>query len=402
MPQYSYRAVNDRGRSIRGTLAAANEFDLYQALKETGLELIDCRSVDSRRAAFMALRRVRPRDTVQLCIHLAELSRAGVPLLDGLTDIRDSTDSPVLRDTLSDIARDVSEGMPLSTAFAKHPRIFDNVFIALVSTGEQTGNLTEAFDHLAHHIKWSSETRAKVTKAARYPLFTLVVALAVMFFLMLLVVPQVLELLKATGQEMPFLTRALVAFSGFIASYWWAVVLGGLGLYAGVRTAARLSENFAFWLDGLWLQVPVVGPTVRKIALSRFAHFFAVTYKSGIEILKCLDSARNVVGNRTIAEAIALAQEAVRIGTPLSVALGSTGSFPTLVIRMVRVGEETGNLGETLEQITHFYDREVDEAIETMIGSIQPTLTFVIGGLIAWVVVAVLGPVYDNLSTLVT
>ena len=398
MPQFVYRAINERGRSIRGTLAAANEVDLYQALQETGLELVDARQQGRRRSFLTFLARVTPRELIQLCLHMTELSRAGVPLLEGLNDIRDTTESPVLRDALSEVVRDVSEGATLSHAFAKHPKVFDHIFVSLIATGEQTGNLTESFKHLSHHLKWAASMRSKITKASRYPLFTLVVAMGVMFFLMVFVVPQVIELLKATGTELPMATVALIVFSDFMVYYWWAIIATMVGSWLLVKTLARLSEDFAFWLDGLYLRIPVLGPTMKKIALSRFAHFFAVTYQSGIEILRCLDSARNVLGHRTLAESILTAEQAVRNGTPLSVALNNTGDFPSLVVRMIRVGEDTGNLSETLEQITEFYDREVDDSIEAMIGSIQPSLTFLIGGLVGWVVVAVLGPIYDNLA----
>lgn len=398
MPQFVYRAINERGRSIRGTLAAANEVDLYQALQETGLELVDARQQGRRRSFLTFLARVTPRELIQLCLHMTELSRAGVPLLEGLNDIRDTTESPVLRDALSEVVRDVSEGATLSHAFAKHPKVFDHIFVSLIATGEQTGNLTESFKHLSHHLKWAASMRSKITKASRYPLFTLVVAMGVMFFLMVFVVPQVIELLKATGTELPMATVALIVFSDFMVDYWWAIIATMVGSWLLVKTLARLSEDFAFWLDGLYLRIPVLGPTMKKIALSRFAHFFAVTYQSGIEILRCLDSARNVLGHRTLAESILTAEQAVRNGTPLSVALNNTGDFPSLVVRMIRVGEDTGNLSETLEQITEFYDREVDDSIEAMIGSIQPSLTFLIGGLVGWVVVAVLGPIYDNLA----
>ena len=301
MPQFVYRAINERGRSIRGTLAAANEVDLYQALQETGLELVDARQQGRRRSFLTFLARVTPRELIQLCLHMTELSRAGVPLLEGLNDIRDTTESPVLRDALSEVVRDVSEGATLSHAFAKHPKVFDHIFVSLIATGEQTGNLTESFKHLSHHLKWAASMRSKITKASRYPLFTLVVAMGVMFFLMVFVVPQVIELLKATGTELPMATVALIVFSDFMVDYWWAIIATMVGSWLLVKTLARLSDDFAFWLDGLYLRIPVLGPTMKKIALSRFAHFFAVTYQSGIEILRCLDSARNVLGHRTLA-----------------------------------------------------------------------------------------------------
>ncbi len=400
MPQYNYKAVNDRGRTIRGALTANNEVDLFQRLRESGLELITCNTARERRRIPFLSGGVPHKEIIQMCMHLAEMQRAGVPLIDGLSDVRDSVESPVLRDAMAEVWRDVNEGSQVSAAFAKHPKLFSFVFVGLISAGEVTGNLTESFNHLVKHLKWHDAMSSKIKKTIRYPLFTLVVAVSVIFFMMLLVVPEVVGFLKSSSSELPLITIALINTSNFFIDYWWLVLTLPVAAFILIRMLARTSEDFAFWLDATILRMPVAGKVIRKIALSRFSHFFAVMFQSGIEILKCLESAKDVVGNRALAESINLVQQSVRAGNRLSAALLNSGEFPNLVVRMVKVGEDTGALSQTLEQVTEFYDREVSDGIDAMIGSIEPLLTLTVGTILAWVVMAVFGPLYDNLGKL--
>lgn len=398
MPQYNYRALNPAGRNIRGQIAAANDLDLYQRLRDIGLELVDFRIARQRKAMLGS--RVKNRDLVHLCLHLEQLSAAGVPLLDGLHDVRDSTPQGRLRDLLSEVAQDVAQGLPLSAAFGKHPRVFGAVFQSLIAAGEESGSLTESFQELVKHLRWTEAVGAKVRKAVRYPAFMLVVMLGVFMFMMTMVVPEVVGFLKSTGQELPALTLGLVATSGFVTQFWYAILLVPLLGVGGAAMLRQTSEPFAYKLDRLLLRLPTLGPLARKIALSRFAHFFAVMFRSGVPILTCLETAQKVVGNRFLAEQTGVVRQAVQDGNPLSQGMRDSGEFPGLVVRMVRIGEDSGNLGETLENVTTFYDQEVNDSVDTLIAMIEPALTIVAGGMLLWVVLAVIGPIYDSFGKL--
>jgi type IV pilus assembly protein PilC len=398
MPQYAYRAINTNGRVLRGALAAANELALEQALGAVGLELIDCRLASVRRNLVVSSRRLGGRDLIQLCVHLEQLQRAGVPLLDGLVDVRDSADSTRLRDLVAEIHRDVSEGQPLSVAFGRHPKVFSNVFTALIAAGEETGKLADSFHELVRHLKWATAMAARVRKATRYPAVVACVVTGVTIFMLAGVVPQVVEFLTANNRELPIWTLALIATSDFVQELWPLLFALPVLTAATVRILIQRSPEFAYRFDGLLLRLPVVGQVLQKIALARFAQVFAVMFRSGIDILTCLDAGRRVTGNRVLAEALALARRQVQAGSSLSAALAATGEFPTRVTRMVRIGEDTGNLTETLGQVAELYDQDVDAAIDTMIGLIEPTLTAVLGLLMAWIAVAVFGPIYDNLG----
>ncbi|MEQ8968733.1 MAG: type II secretion system F family protein [Azospirillaceae bacterium] len=400
MAAFRYRAVNSAGRTLRGTMSAASEAELFYRLRDIGLELLDAAPVRQSRFAFYLAKPIRTRDLIELCVHLEQLERVGVPILDALGDIRESTEQIRLRDVLADLSRDVAGGKLLSEALAAHPRVFNQVFVGLVAAGERTGRLADSFAHLARHLRWADETNARVRKALRYPLFLGATTVAMLVALLVFLVPQLSAFLAMMDTELPLMTRALMAVSEWVRVWWWALL--GLPVVAVVaaRLAYRASDAAAYVVDFYAHRVPVVGPVMRKIALSRFAHFFAVMYQSGIGVLQCIETARRTVANRALATSLDVVRRSVEGGSSLTDAFRSSGEFPDLVVRMVGIGEESGNLEETLENITYFYDRDVRDAVDTMIGGIQPIMTAVVGLLMLWVILAVMGPVYDSFSAL--
>ncbi len=395
---YTYRAIDENGRSVRGQFNAANETDLYHQLRVMGLELVRAAPVAPRRALPFLSKPIKIRDLIQACVHLQQLEAAGVPLITALEDLRDATDHRRLRDILADVYNSVSEGRALSEAFAEHPRVFGHVFSSLVAAGEESGRLGDSFDQLIKHLRWVEEVTTRVKKAARYPLFMLVVMVGLFFFMMAFVVPQVVGFLLSMGQELPIQTQLLVATSDFVIAWWWAL-LGLPAVAAGLVVAARkASADVARIIDGWMLRLPLVGQLIRKISLSRFAHFFAVMFQSGVPILASLETAQKVVHNRALAAGLAQVRQSVQEGNSLSDGLRMSGEFPSLVVRMVQIGEESGNLGGTLENVTTFYDRDVADTVDALVAAIEPALTVMAGFLMLWIVAAVMGPIYDSLE----
>ncbi|EKV32255.1 Type IV fimbrial assembly protein PilC [Caenispirillum salinarum AK4] len=400
MPQYAYRAINDKGRSVRGQINATNETDLFQQLHELGLELVDAGVVKERKLTLALAPKIKTRDLIQTCMHLEQLSGAGVPLIDALSDLRESTEHARLRNVIAEIYRDVSDGAALSDAFGKHPRIFGPVFTSLLAAGEESGNITESFAQLVKHLKWTDEVNAKVKKAIRYPSFILVMIVVLFTFMMTYVVPQVVGFLEAQGTELPAVTLSLIHTSDFMTNYWYVVLLGPVAAFVLIRAGVKTSYAFAYKVDWVLLNLPTLGPTIRKISLSRFSHFFAVMFNSGVPILQCLETAQRVVVNRCLTEALATVRDQVQTGEPLSSAMKQSGQFPGLVTRMVKIGEESGNLSGTLENVTDFYDRDVDDTVDKIIAMAEPALTVVAGLMMIWIILGVLGPVYDSFENI--
>ena len=396
MPSYSYSAINDLGRTIRGTVVADNELDLEARLKDLGLDLVDAREQRQRKTSTSG--KVKIKDLIIMCMHLEQLDRAGVPLHDALADVRESSDSPKLRDILTGVYEAVKNGTVFSQALGAYPRIFNEVFVGLVAAGEKTGNLSASFTHLGEHLKWSDEIKRKVKKASRYPIVLLVVLSCVITALMMFTVPKMIEFIVSQGFEIPLHTRALIAVSKAFQEYWYLILgLPAISIFLLV-VAYRLSEAFAYKVDALALKMPLIGPVVRKIDMARFTHFFAVMFNSGIDIIDSLYAAKGVVGNRVLKESIDLVIANVTEGNSLTASLRLSNQFPNLVVRMFKVGEDSGNMGEALENINFFYNREVNDAVDSLVGAIQPILTVVMGLLIFWIIAAVFGPLYQSFS----
>lgn len=398
MPTYNYTAISEKGRRMKGQLYADNDIDLESRLKEIGMDLVSYNEVKQKKAGFGA--KVKMKDMIIFCLHMEQLSRAGVPLHDSLADVRDSTDSLKLRDVLMDVSESVKGGTKFSDSLARHPRIFGEVFVGLIKAGETNGNLTESFTNMSDHIKWSADLKRKVRKAIAYPITLMVVMTGVITILMMFVVPKLIDFIVNQGFDIPPHTRALIATSEFFQAYWYIVLLTPIILFSIHKALFRSVPEYAYKFDAFMLRFPAIGPTVRKINLARFTHFFSVMFNSGIDILDSLTSAQDVVNNRVLKESISVVKRSVTEGNSLTASLRVSNQFPNLVIRMFKVGEDSGNMNEALENINFFYHREVNDAVDGMVALIQPTMTIVMGGIIFWVIASVFGPLYQSFQNM--
>lgn len=400
MPAYSYRAVHTSGRVARGHLAAANESELAQNLGASGLELVWAQEKPEMPLRLHLIHRVPPRALTIFCSQMADLLRVGVPFVDSLREITAATESGPLRDALNDITRSINHGSRVASAFARHARLFPAVFVSILAAGEASGDLARTFGHLTRYAETQARTRDQTRRALRYPLFLITIVFAVVVFMMMMVVPQVIQFLNSIDSELPVMTRLLIGVSEIFADTWWLMALGVLGIAIGIGILRHSSERTARVIDGLALHLPLIGPVLHKQALSRFMHSFAILYASGVGILGSLRSARATLGNRAMEAAVEEAEQKITAGQALSTALA--GILPSFAVRIIRIGEHSGALSKNLNDIAEIYDREAADITERMIGTLEPALTIVIGGLLAWVVLAVLGPIYGSLAKINT
>ena len=398
MPSYQYIALNSSGKKVRGKVIAANEGDLENRLHTMHLDILDCKMVQTNKTGWFE--KINLQDLIVFCIHLEQLERAGVPILEAIADLRDTAETSQMKNIMADIHESVQSGELLSSALAKHPKIFDMVFVSLVQAGEKTGNLHEVFHHLTHHLKWVSHIQKRIQKATYYPLFLLCLMTGILSLMMMFVIPKLSGFLLSQNFELPWYTKALIAFSHFFTSYWYLVLILPVLIVMGVGFLRRNIPAVAVAVDQLKLNIPYIGITIRKIELARFCHFFGIMYRSGIGILECLTSASQVVGNHIIRASVLAVRNSVAEGNSLTLSLKNSTQFPSLVVRMFKVGEESGSLDTTLENINFFYDREVEDSVNNMVGIIQPALTIVMGGLMLWISMAVFGPLYNSFSSM--
>ncbi|MDQ1816786.1 type II secretion system F family protein [Massilia sp. CCM 9210] len=401
MPLYAYRAMDLAGQMVPGAMDATNSADLELRLRRMELDLIDFRVAGQRAVAF-GKRVVRRADLINFCFHMEQLTAAGVPILEGLGDLRDSLDHPRFREIVTDLIESIEGGLTLSEALRHHDEVFDNTFTSLITAGESSGKLAEVFRNLSDSLKWQDELAAQTKKIITYPIVVAVVVLGVTFFLMIVLVPQLTSFIKNMGGELPFHTRALIAVSNVFIHYWYALLALPLLAWFGGRAWLRRSDSARMLADGLKLRLPLIGPVLHKIILARFATFFGLMYGSGITILECIRLSEGIVANRVVAAGLQRAAQLISDGQSVTLAFQNSGIFPPLVLRMLRVGEATGSLDNALRNVSYFYNREVKEMIERVQSLIEPAMTVTLGLLLGWIMLSVLGPIYDTMSQLKT
>jgi len=398
MATFQYKAVDRTGRAARGSLDAMNDVDLELRLRRMGLDMISFRAVEPR--SIQSLGAVKRQDVINLVFDLEQISRAGIPMLDGLRDLRDGMDNPRLREILTSVVEDMEGGRMLSQCLGQHPAIFNNVFVSLVRAGEQSGQMTEVLENLGITLRMQDELAAQTRRLLVYPSVVLLVVLAVMAFLFTYLVPQVTGLLRTMGIALPLQTRVMIGISEIVRGYW--PLLLALPAVAGVVgvSLVRTNDRARLAWDYVKLNVPVTGPLLQKVIMARFANVFALLYRSGITILEALRTSEAIVDNRVIGDSIARATSQINAGVSLTDAFRDLGTFPPLVIRMLRVGETTGALDTALANVTYFYNRDVRESIERGLKLLEPALIFVLGMSLLLIMWAVLSPVYDILGKL--
>ncbi len=398
MALYAYKAMNTDGRIVLGRLDAINPIDLELRLKRMDLDFIKGSPV--KQGGVFGGKGVGRQELINFCFHLEQLTRAGVSILDGLTDLRDSLENPNFREVIAGMIESIDGGRTLSQAMAEHPRVFDGVFISLVAAGESTGKLQEVLANLVESLKWQDELAAQTKKLIMYPAFMGSVVIGVVIFMMMYLVPKMVGFIKGMGHELPLHTRILIATSDVFVNYWYLVL--GLPLIAAAVIAVLVRSNprARYHWDDFKLRMPLLGNILRKVILSRFASVFAMMYSSGISVLDSLRATEGVVGNQVIKEGLEQVGELIAEGQSITVAFQNVSLFPPLVLRMLRVGENTGGLDTALINVSYFYSRDVRESISRIQALIEPALTVTLGLVLGWVMLSVLGPIYDTITKL--
>ena len=395
MALYNYKAVAGDGRMVFGRIDALNLTDLEMRLKRMELDFV---SGDAISSAPLFGGKVPRQEIINFCFHLEQLTRSGVPILECLADLRDSIEHSRFREVVASLIESVEGGQTLSEAMEQHRRVFDRVFVSLIRAGESTGRLPEVLGSLVDSLKWEDELASQTKKVLMYPAFVGTIVIAATFFLMVYMVPQLKQFVKNMGQVLPPQTQALFFISDTVVAYWYLILLAPVLAAGGVFFMFRTNPAFRLRFDGFKLRLPVIGNILHKIILARFASTFALLYSSGIPILDSIRTTQLVVGNRVVRRSLIKVEQLIGEGQHVTAAFHSVGMFPPLVIRMLRVGENTGALDRALANVSYFYNRDVRESVEKVQALIEPMLTVVMGALLGWIMLAVLGPVYDVIS----
>ena len=400
MPSFRYKAVERSGRQALGGMEAVNEIDLELRLKRMGLDLITATEVERSASVLAAASKITRQDLINFCFDMEQMGRAGIPIIDGLRDLRDTIDHKRFREVLTVMAEDMDSGKTLSQCMEAHPETFDKVFVSLIRAGEQTGRVPDVYKSLADSLKWQDELASQTKKLLIYPALVLAVVTFVVIFLLTFLVPQVTLLLKTMNLALPLQTRIMIAVAEAIRGWWPLLLALPVFGYAGLALAIRRSGRIAYKWDYVKLRIPLIGRILEKIILARVANFMALMYESGITVLDALKTSEEISGNRYMAAGLARAGQQISAGQTLSEAFHDLGVLPALVIRMLRVGETTGALDAALRNINYFYTRDVRESVDKTLKLLEPALTLGLGLMMAFVMWSTLSPLYDILGKL--
>ncbi|MDO9451011.1 MAG: type II secretion system F family protein, partial [Rugosibacter sp.] len=346
MALYSYKAIDPGGKIAVGSIEAINQVDLEMRLKRMGLDFINGDLIKQHNS--LGRTRITRPELITFCFHLEQLGRAGVPLIESLTDLRDSLENPRFREVIAGMIESIEGGKTLSQAMNEHPHTFDKVMVSLIRAGEETGSVPLVLDNLVESLKWQDELAAHTKKLIMYPAFLGAIVVAVIMFMMIYLVPKMAGFIRNMGQELPLQTRILIATSEFFVNYWYVVIGLPILLAAGITLLIKKNPAARYRFDDIKLRLPWIGTTVKKIILSRFASVFAMMYASGITILDSIKTTEDIVGNVVIQDGLKRVGNLIAEGQNVTAAFQQVDLFPPLVLPMLRVGEKTGALDTAL------------------------------------------------------
>lgn len=401
MARYSYKAVSPDGRVVEGYIEAANEADLETRVANMDMDLIRCKPDTGSQRTLFQRNRIDTKELITFTYHLEQLLKAGVPLVDALHDLRDSLSTQgAFKDVVTGLIEAIGTGKTFSQALAIYPKTFGQVYVNMVHVGESSGQLVKVLGDLAGMLKWQYELAAQAKKMLIYPSFVFVVVVLVIIFLMTYLVPQLIPFIKLAGEEIQWHTQLLIDVSQFFVDYWFFLLVGPPAVFLAVKFTAARSPGLRMKLDAWKFKVPVVGPIAYKIKLARFCNYFALMYSSGITVLDAIGMGRGVMNNSLLENALERVREQVSEGESISLSFANVGLFPALVVRMIRVGENTGNMSESLLNVSYFYDSEVKGAIDRLEPAVMPAITIFLGAIVVWIMLSIMGPIYDAVVSL--
>ncbi|HEY0369783.1 MAG TPA: type II secretion system F family protein [Chthoniobacterales bacterium] len=396
MITFSYQARDTSGKIISGIQEALNEDNAVTALMGRGLMVLSLQQKAAASKSRKKNHKVKETDLVLCTRQLSTMVEAGISLVQALTALYDQCDpkrQKGLRDVISDVTTRVQGGETFNEAVAKHPRVFDRLFVSMVRAGEHGGLLAEILDRLAGFLEASARLRKKVKSAMTYPVIVICIAFAITTFLIVKVVPIFGEIFKDFGAKLPAPTQVLIDISDFVRGDWYYLLGGLIAIFFGVRAFVRSTRGKQLW-DRWKLKLPVFGPLIRKICMSRFSRTFAQLIRSGVPILEVLDIVAGSSGNHVIETSIKGVAEDVERGDNLSTALSKKPIFPPMLLRMVSAGESTGKIDSMLEKMADFWDEEIEAMLDALTSLIEPMLIVFLGVIVGGIVIAMFLPIF--------
>jgi len=395
MAQFEYVVRNQSGKRQTGKMKGNSKREVYEQLKEKRFGILEIKEVPetvlTRDISFG--KPMKLKDFVIYLRQFSTLLRAGVPILDATHILAAQTDSKGLKIALQSIEEDIRSGQSLSTSYAKHPRLFNNLFINMVKAGESTGQLDEALESMANYFEKQLRLRQKIQAAMSYPVVVGILAVLVVMFLLVKVVPTFVAIFEDLQQELPAITKFIINSSNWMKSYWWTITLLSIVIYVTFYTIKN-NKNSKYYLDYAILKLPIFGTLFRQNVIARLSRTLSSLLSSGVPILEAMPLVQDVVENEVFSRALQKSQNSLKMGQALSEPLKEHWVFPPIVSQMIAVGEETGSLDHMLLKVSEFYEGEVEYTSDRLKALIEPLMIIFLTSIVGVIVLAIIIPLF--------
>lgn len=394
---FQWEGVDKKGKKIKGEMDAASVAFVNAMLRRQGISPV---RVKKRAAAlFSTKRKITAKDVTVFTRQLATMVAAGIPVAQAFDIVGKGHENPTMRELINTIKHDIESGTSMTEALGKHPLYFDELYCNLVQAGEAAGILEAILDKLAIYKEKIESLKSKIKSALFYPTAVIVVAFIITSVLMIFVIPQFESLFQGFGADLPAFTKLVIDISDVFTSYWWAIFGSIIGSVVFISYSYKRSIKMQHTLDRLLLRSPIIGEIVRKATIARFTRTLATMFAAGVPLVEALDSVAGASGNRVYFEATMDIKADVSTGTQLQAAMGATELFPNMVVQMVAIGEESGELDSMLNKVADIYEQEVDDAVAGLSSLIEPIIMAFLGVVIGGLVVAMYLPIFKLAAT---
>ena len=401
MALYEWRGRNNRGEAVNGQLEAMTESGVADQLKAIGVAPVHIAPAKAEVEATsdtwwdrINRKPVVDEDLMVFSRQMYTLNKAGVPILRAFSGLQASAVKPAMVELLKDIRSSLDQGRELSAAMARHQDLFGGFYVSMIRVGEMTGRLTEVFLRLNEHMEFERDVRERIKQAMRYPIFVMIAMAVAVVILNIFVIPVFAKVFAGFNAELPLITRGLLGFSAWMIKWWSLLIAGSVATWFGVRSYLRTPEGRYRW-DARKLKLPIIGEIILKATLARFARSFALSSQSGVPLVQALTVVAQTVDNAYIGARIEQMRDGIERGESISRCAAATGVFTPVVLQMINVGEETGELDNLLFEIAGMYERETDYNIKGLSAAIEPSLLAVIGVLVLLLALGVFLPLWN-------
>jgi len=404
MPVFQYKAINSKGKQIKGIITADGLSSAREKLRQQSIFPIEVKEVaedqGSRKSFFdrvLYLIQFRSIDPTQVTValrQLAALVSSGLPLVECLDAVIEQTEHARLRTIFTQIKEKVTEGVSLSQAMSSHPNVFSEIYVNMVKAGETSGTLDIILTRLADFSEARLKLSKKIESALTYPIFLIMISTIIVIFLVSFVMPKIIGIFEGMKMTLPWSTKLLISFSFFMKRFWWLVLMVLIGIISGISLWIKSDKGRKIW-DKIKLKMPVIGPIYLKTVLARFTRTLSILLKSGIKLVDALEIARFSMGSVVLEEAIENAIKYINEGQSMAVAMKKSWDFPPLMIQLIRAGEISGSLEEMLEKIAEIYENFLESAMDSLTSILEPAVILIMGLVVAYIVMSVLIPIFQ-------